>query len=162
MKNEEFEQIYRLYYRPLMFYALSLVKQKEDAEDLVAETMVRAFLSYDGKSDLRAWLFRVLKNRFVDETRKKKRLVYPDKELLESIADPGCFIDKWFHEEDRRWMYREIYKLPELERNVLLLTLTSGLKDEQIALQLNIKPEYLRVLRNRAKNKLKEKAGKES
>ena len=161
MRNEEFEQIYRLYYRPLMFYALSLVKQRADAEDLVAETMVRAFLSYDGKSDLRAWLFRVLKNRFVDETRKKKRLVYPDKELLESIASPECFISKWFHEEDRRWMYQEIYKLPELERNVLLLTLTSGLKDEQIAIQLNIKPEYLRVLRNRAKNKLKEKAGKE-
>lgn len=162
MRNEEFEKIYHLYYRPLMFYALSLTKHKADAEDLVADTMVRAFLSYDGKTDLRAWLFRVLRNLFVDEVRKKKRIVYPERELLESIADPNSLIQKWIFEEERKWMYQEIYRLPELERNVLLLTLTSGLKDEQIASQLNIKTEYLRVIRNRAKNKLKEKARKET
>ena len=161
MRNEEFEKIYRLYYRPLMFYALSLVKQKADAEDLVAETMVRAFLSYDGKSDLRAWLFHVLKNLFIDETRKKKRVVYSEKELLESFADPKSFIQRWIFEEDRRWLYQQIYLLPDLERNVMLLTLTSGLKDDQIAAQLNIKSEYLRVIRNRTKNKLKEIARKE-
>lgn len=161
MRNEEFEKIYHLYYRPLMFYAFSLTKHKEDAEDLVAETMVRAFLSYDGKSDLRAWLFRVLRNLFVDEVRKKKRIVYPEQKLLESIADPDSLVQKWIVAEERRWMYQEIYRLPELERNVLLLTLTSGLKDEQIASQLSIKTEYLRVIRNRAKNKLKEKARKE-
>ena len=162
MRNEEFEKIYRLYYRPLMFYALSLVKQKVDAEDLVAETMVRAFLSYNGKSDLRAWLFRVLKNLFIDETRKKKRIVYSEKELLESFADPENIVQRWINEEDRKWLYQQIYLLPELERNVMLLTLTSGLKDDQIATQLNLKSEYLRVIRNRAKNKLKEIASKES
>ena len=162
MRNEEFEKIYRLYYRPLMFYALSLVKQKVDAEDLVAETMVRAFLSYNGKSDLRAWLFRVLKNLFIDETRKKKRIVYSEKELLESFADPENIVQRWINEEDRKWLYQQIYLLPELERNVMLLTLTSGLKDDQIATQLNLKSEYLRVIRNRAKNKLKEIARKES
>ena len=161
MKNEEFEMIYRLYYRPLMFYALSLVKQKADAEDLVAETMVRAFLSYDGKSDMRAWLFHVLKNLFVDEIRKKKRVVYSQKELLESFADPKSFPQCWIQEEERQWLYQQIYLLPDLERNVMLLTLTSGLKDGQIAEQLNIKPEYLRVIRNRTKNKLKEIARKE-
>ena len=98
---------------------------------------------------------------FVDEVRKKKRVVYPERELLESIADPNSLIQKWIFEEERKWMYQEIYRLPELERNVLLLTLTSGLKDEQIASQLSIKAEYLRVIRNRAKNKLKEKARKE-
>lgn len=161
MKNVEFEKIYRLFYHPLMFYALSLVKQKADAEDLVAETMVRAFLSYDGKSDLRAWLFRVLKNLFIDETRKKKYLVYPEKEFLESLADLNSFIQCWIHEKDRKWLYQQIYMLPDLERNVMLLTLTSGLKDNQIAEQLNIKTEYLRVIRNRTKNKLKEIARKE-
>lgn len=161
MKNEEFEMIYRLYYRPLMFYALSLVKQKIDAEDLVAETMVRAFLSYDGKSDMRAWLFHVLKNLFVDEMRKKKRVVYSQKEFLESFADPKSVPQCWIQEEDRKWLYQQIYLLPDLERNVMLLTLTSGLKDGQIAEQLNIKPEYLRVIRNRTKNKLKEIARKE-
>lgn len=161
MKNEEFEKIYCLFYRPLIFYALSLVKQKADAEDLVAEAMVRAFLSYDGKSDLRAWLFRVLKNLFIDEKRKKKRVVYSEKEFLESFADPDSFIQRWIFEEDRKWLYQQIYLLPDLERNVMLLTLTSGLKDNQIAEQLNIKIEYLRVIRNRAKNKLKEIARKE-
>lgn len=161
MRNEEFEKIYRLYYRPLLFYAFLLVKQREDAEDLVAETMVKAFLSYDGKADLRAWLFRVLKNHFIDETRKRKRLVYSDKKYLESIADPDSFIQKWIIEEDRKWLYQEIYKLPLMERNVMLLTLTSGLKDDQIANHLRIKTEYLRVIRNRAKYKLKEAARKE-
>ena len=161
MRNDEFEQIYRLYYRPLMFYALSLVKNKHDAEDLVSETMIKVFLAYDGKSELRPWLFKVLRNLFIDHTRKTKRIIQVESDVLERIPDHESMIDKWILEEDRKWLYKQIYTLPMLEKNVLLLTLTSGMNDVQIAEQLRIKIEYLRVIRNRAKNKLKELARKE-
>lgn len=161
MRHDEFEKIYRTYYRPLMFYALSLTRNRNDAEDLVSETMIRVFLSYDGKRELRPWLFKVLHNLFIDYTRKAKRVVPVESEILENIPDHESMISKWIVEEDRKWLYRKIYTLPMLERSVLLLSLTSGMNDQQIAEQLNIKIEYLRVIRNRAKNTLKELARKD-
>ncbi len=51
MKNDVLEKIYQKYYQPLFLFALSLTKNVEDAEDLVSETFVKAFLSYDENSD---------------------------------------------------------------------------------------------------------------
>ena len=48
MNKKEIEAVYEQYYRPMMIYALSLTKNRHDAEDLTEDTFIRAFLSYDG------------------------------------------------------------------------------------------------------------------
>ena len=47
MEQEEWKQIYEIYQRPLFLYALSLTKNIQDAEDLLQETFIKAFLSYE-------------------------------------------------------------------------------------------------------------------
>ena len=55
--------------------AYRLVMNHQDAEDLVQETCMKAFKYYDKfepGTNLRAWLFKILKNTFINTYRKKK------------------------------------------------------------------------------------------
>jgi RNA polymerase sigma-70 factor (ECF subfamily) len=76
------EQLYRRAYR--------LSQNREDAEDLVQETMMRAyaaFHTFKGGTNLNAWMFRILTNTFINTYRKKKR--QPVQCSTEEITDQG-------------------------------------------------------------------------
>jgi RNA polymerase sigma-70 factor, ECF subfamily len=64
--------------------ALRLTKNARDAEDLVQDTYTRAFRfeeRYEPGTNLRAWLFRILYNTFINRYRRRTR----EKELLADI-----------------------------------------------------------------------------
>lgn len=55
--------------------ALRLSRNRQDAEDLLQETYLKAYAHYDGFTEgtnLKAWLFRILKNAFINGYRHKK------------------------------------------------------------------------------------------
>jgi RNA polymerase sigma-70 factor (ECF subfamily) len=55
--------------------ALRLTRNRQDAEDLLQETYLRAYAHYDGYregTNLKAWLFRILKNGFINGYRKRR------------------------------------------------------------------------------------------
>ena len=66
-------------YAPQLYSsALRMTRSKSDAEDLVQETYLRAYRGYDGFTDgtnLRAWLFRILTNTYINTYRAKQRRV---------------------------------------------------------------------------------------
>ncbi|WP_353956649.1 RNA polymerase sigma factor [Allocoprobacillus halotolerans] len=72
MKRQELEIIYMQYYKPLLLYAFSLTHHKADAQDLVANTFVKALLSFK-EGNIQAWLYRVLKNEFYNMYKKQKK-----------------------------------------------------------------------------------------
>ena len=56
--------------------ALRMTRNKSDAEDLVQETYLRAYRGFEGFTEgpnLRAWLFRILTNAFINGYRAKQR-----------------------------------------------------------------------------------------
>jgi RNA polymerase sigma-70 factor (ECF subfamily) len=63
-------------YRDQLFKsALRLTRSVEDAEDLVQETFLKAFRHYERYSEgtnFKAWLFKIMKNTFINSYRKKK------------------------------------------------------------------------------------------
>ena len=72
----EFESMAMPFMDQLYSHALRLTKNSSDAEDLVQETYLkgyRASSSFKEGTNLRAWLFRILTNSFINNYRKKQR-----------------------------------------------------------------------------------------
>ncbi|MDP6299699.1 MAG: sigma-70 family RNA polymerase sigma factor, partial [Acidimicrobiales bacterium] len=64
------------YMDQLYSHALRLTKNPADAEDLVQETYLKGYKAFDNFSEgtnLKAWLFRILTNTFINVYRKKQR-----------------------------------------------------------------------------------------
>ena len=73
MTQLEFNHQVKEHYRPLRGYALKLTQDPEDANDLVQETMLKAFNNKDKFADgtnLRGWLYTIMKNIFINNYRR--------------------------------------------------------------------------------------------
>jgi RNA polymerase sigma-70 factor (ECF subfamily) len=68
--------------------ALRMTRNPADAEDLVQETYLRAFRGFGGFTEgtnLKAWLYRILTNTFINNYRKKQR--QPQQSMSEDVED---------------------------------------------------------------------------
>jgi RNA polymerase sigma factor (sigma-70 family) len=77
---KEKEQIFTSEFLPhanaLYNFAYRLVQDEDNANDLVQETFLKAFkyaLSFEKGTNSKAWLFRILKNTFINDYRKKSK-----------------------------------------------------------------------------------------
>jgi len=74
--EEAFRVFYERYRRPLYVYLLTVVKFRENAEELLQETFfsfLRHLEDLDHRSDYRPYLFRTARNRAIDWLRKEER-----------------------------------------------------------------------------------------
>ena len=76
MSTDAFEQEALSYIDPLYRTALRMTRSEADAEDLVQETYIRALrfrAQFTPGTNLKAWLFRILTNTFINAYRKRAR-----------------------------------------------------------------------------------------
>jgi RNA polymerase sigma-70 factor, ECF subfamily len=76
------------YMAPLYTAALRMTRNPADAEDLVQETYLKAYRGFGGfeqGTNLKAWLYRILTNTFINSYRSKKRR--PDETELDEVED---------------------------------------------------------------------------
>jgi RNA polymerase sigma factor (sigma-70 family) len=71
--------------------ALRMTRNPADAEDLLQETMVKAyagFRSFRAGTNLKAWLYRILTNTYINSYRKKQRqpAEYPTEEITDWLG----------------------------------------------------------------------------
>src|SRR3954471_12131597 len=76
-------------YMPALYSAaLRMTRNASDAEDLVQETYLKAYRGFGGfqeGTNLKAWLYRILTNTFINSYRAKKRR--PDESELDEVED---------------------------------------------------------------------------
>jgi RNA polymerase sigma-70 factor (ECF subfamily) len=68
--------------------AMRMTRNRADAEDLVQETFLKAYRGFGGYQDgtnLKAWLYRILTNTYINTYRAKKRR--PDESDIEDVED---------------------------------------------------------------------------
>jgi RNA polymerase sigma-70 factor (ECF subfamily) len=143
---------------PLHGVARRLTRNEADAEDLVAESVTRAWQARASLADtraFRAWMFRILTNTFISE--RRKMLARPREEqladessereeafsLFERLHQPFLlwfanpeqeFLDKLLRED----LDRALAALPEHYRVVVVLADVEGLKYGEIADALDL------------------------
>ncbi len=86
--KSEFAALAMPYTSALYSAALRMTRNPSDAEDLVQETYLkayRAFAQFEAGTNLKAWLYRILTNTFINTYRAKKRS--PDEVDLEDVED---------------------------------------------------------------------------
>lgn len=112
---------------------MSLSGDRAQADDLVQETLVKAwdkFSSFQEGTNLRAWLFTILRNTFLSEKRKRRREVEDsDGKFAETMItrpeQPGHM--------DLADLRAALAELPEAQRTALMLVVASGLSYEEAA-----------------------------
>ena len=127
--------------------ALRLSGNPSDAEDLVQETMLRAYRSWDSYTpgtNAKGWLLTILRHLFINEYRRRSR--HPetvDVDTIEPFAlfqevqeeDPqGAFFDKIVDDE----VLRAVDQLPEAFREAVTLSDVEGLSYEEVAKVLDV------------------------
>lgn len=157
MIQDEWKAIYELYRRPLYLYALSLTGRRQDAEDLLQETFVKAYLSYEGEGSIKAWLITVLRNAFLNlQRRRKKELLDNGEAVLEQMPANDDPLSEIIREEERRMLFQAIQQLPVQMKTVLMESVYFQMKDDEIAALHGLTADNVRQIRSRAKKKLLE------
>lgn len=162
MRKEEWEKAYRMYYRPVYAYALFLSGNCHDAKDLVQETFIRAYLSYEEKGNIRYWLLKVTKNVFVSRLRKRKKEIMDDGTILaRQCAREKDALQKIIEDEEKKQLFMAVTSLPVMMRTVLAESVFFQLTDDEIAELNGLSRENVRKIRSRARRRLKEKMREE-
>ena len=128
-----------------------------DIEDLVQETLFRAFRGLDrwrGEASFRSWLFTIAGNLTRDAFRRRKgrAMISLDDRDLPDVADPAAELAAGELEERLRV---ELSRLPKLQREVFLLRAQEGTSYEEIATVLGTTPGAARVHYHHAVKRLK-------
>jgi len=91
--NERFQKEAMPNMQAIYAMAIKLTHNERDAEDLVQDTMIKAYNHFDSFEDgtnCRAWLFRILTNTFINKYRRKQR----ENSYIESVITEANSIEK--------------------------------------------------------------------
>ena len=145
------EELYKKYYEELINWCHSMTGNLYTAEELVHEAFLRAMLHEDTLSTLkeqqsRSWLYRTVKNLYVDRLRHGKKEI-----ILDEFSQPQ--IDS---EELVRLEWEKLLEtLPDLEGVIFSLRYLEGYNSKQIGDILLLSPGTVRSKLSSARQHLK-------
>ena len=135
-------------------FAISLTRNSAVADDMVQDTLVKAWTNIDKfepGSNMRAWLFTILRNTYYSSRRKAKREVADvDGIFTESVAEKPAHDGHMQMAEFRR----ALDTLPEDQREALLLVGASGVSYEEAAEMCGVAVGTIKSRTNRARAQL--------
>lgn len=133
--------LYTEYQDTLFGFALSLSHDEERSKDLVQETFTRALANISLLTELnsyqrKAWLYRVLKNRFIDEHRGHQRKLTILKQLSRTIVTEAPIVG---------WQFSDLLcEVPEQYRDLLNKRYVLGMNSTEIGREFGVPPATVR------------------
>lgn len=165
----EFARMVDLYSNPIYRLGLRMLGNAQDAEDVLQNTFLNALThlpTFEGRSSLSTWLYRIAANEALMLLRKKK----PEVNLEDAEADaqaqdlkPTHFVDwsglpeeELLSGEGKRVLDQAIQNLPESMRIVFLFRDIEGLSIKETAEALNLTEPNVKTRLLRARMFLRE------
>ncbi len=159
MDNEACEKLYEAYYMRVFSYAMTLTRDREQAEEIAQETFYRAFAklgSFRGESDEFTWLCAIAGNLFRDEKRRQSRTEpFPEELAAQDTGLEQAAADR----EDSFRIHLALHAMEEPYREVFELRVFGELSFRQIGSIFAKTENWARVTYHRARLKLRERMG---
>ncbi|MDH5602394.1 MAG: sigma-70 family RNA polymerase sigma factor [Cyclobacteriaceae bacterium] len=168
-KNDIFEEEFLPHIHSMYNFAYRLTFNEDDSKDLVQDTYLKAFRfieSFEKGTNAKAWLFRILKNSFINDFRKKSKepskLDYQEVETYYNSDDVDEKITTDLRAETVQDMIGDeisnaLNSLDVDFRTVIILCDLEGFKYDEMAKILDVPIGTVRSRLHRARNLLKEK-----
>lgn len=150
-------------------HCLQMLKVPADAQDAAQETMLRAFRrfpSFEQRSELGTWLYRIAHNICLDALKRaQKRYEAASLDAMRDAGyDPASEIstpeDEYLRKSDEDTLHQAIQTLPDREQTLLSLRYGDGMSYLQIAKVMRLPLGTVKSALNRAKEALREAAEK--
>ncbi|HEY4193118.1 MAG TPA: sigma-70 family RNA polymerase sigma factor [Mesorhizobium sp.] len=140
----------------LRAFAISLTQSADKADDLVQETLVKAWdkhESFQMGTNLKAWLFTILRNEFYSQMRKRGREVQDS----DGIMTARLAVHPSQHGQlDLKDFRGALEQLPEDQREAIILIGASGFSYEEAAKICDCAVGTIKSRVSRARSKLQE------
>ncbi len=160
--RDAYGQLVRKYQDRLMTTVYHVVQDRADAEDVVQETFLRAFVhlrTFAGRSAFFTWLTRIALNLAIGEHRRRARIPFrqpaefsPD-EPVDHGDLPG---DRMMREESASQIQKALAALAPDQRAVLVLRTVEGLNYQEISQVLDLNVGTVRSRLHRARMQLRD------
>jgi len=153
---DAFTQIVEAYHGRCLRFARSMLRNPDDAEDMVQETFIRLYRAlprYEERQRFESWLFQILGNccRTANTAfqRHTSRTAFDDEtgvERVPSLDDPSAQFDGEWSEDVRR----ALAAVPDYNREIFLLHYIEGFPYEEIERMTGVKQSALKMRVKRA------------
>lgn len=153
--EQAFRTLYERYHRRAFAVAFGVVKNKQDALDVVQDGFVKVHKhigKFQGSSSFYTWLYRIIMNLSIDHVRRRKNskgMEYDDavRREADEIAGDGTLLPRILDANPGKTVVRRellekiqgaLDELPEYHREVILLREIEGLSYEEMSEVLDV------------------------
>lgn len=167
--QQAFRQLMETHGQKVHNTALGMLQDAALAEDITQEvfvTVYKSILTFNEKSSLSTWIYRITVNKCLDELRSRKRKkrsaslfgLFGEPELddpaFSNFVHPGVQSE---NREKAQILFRAVRSLPENQQTVFVLVHVEGLQQKEIAEIMNMSVKGVESLLQRAKTALRKK-----
>ncbi|HUS86721.1 MAG TPA: RNA polymerase sigma factor [Bacteroidales bacterium] len=148
-----FQDLYESYAAEIYRFALRLSGNSHEAEDITSATFIRAWAHNNTirTETLKAYLFTITRNVFLEQRRKRKHEVALEDVYTDPAPGPDKLVDAQFK---LLRVQRVLQTLPEIDRTAFILRVENDLPYDEIARVLGLSLTATKVKVHRVRKKL--------
>ncbi|MBF9251787.1 RNA polymerase sigma-70 factor [Pontibacter sp. 172403-2] len=156
-----FESLYQKFEPKLYAFALGMVRQREDAEEVVQEVFLKVWERrelLDPEQNFDGYLFSIVKNIVYNKTRRKVYELAFTQYLAATGTGKSCSTEEAIAYQDLAKLLEEIYAtLPPVRRHIFVMSRVEGKSNSEIARLLNTSNSNIQNHLNKALKLVKER-----
>ena len=151
-----YEQVYQDYSKKVMGYIRPRISNPSDAEELHSTVFMKVFEKFDSfdqtKASVSTWIYTIARNTLIDFFRTRKVMdELGDEDIVEEDAFQGILDEETLGE-----LAEALEKLPQRERDLIILHYYHNMQLKEIALKLHMSYSNCKIVHNKALMKLRQ------
>lgn len=150
--------MFDIYYEALVKYANRFLPLLDECEDLIQDIFVSLWEkenSFPDETSLKVFLYKSVRNKCYNVIKHNKVKDKYAESVVVSLEDDNLFLEQVLEEEIVRQLYQAIEVLPPRKKEIIKLSL-KGLKNTEIAEELQIKLQTVKTLKSQSYTILRE------